>query len=430
MISPFKIKFNKFSSLDLDLWTEISIGDTDNGEISSFLNRESISSERYDGRKRNIHSYKYQEPLAPTITFVKQNYKDITQDETRRILSWLTASDKPQWLEVFYDDSNACAYRLFGNFTTIEQYKLSGGRIIGYITTFEANSSFAYSPLMRYPQDPDQLETIDDYLHISEPTSFSIDCNTDDYNKVIFPKVTIKFNGENVYVPIDIDPTKDDYKMVHNVIYKYTDSSGTDKYYVNIDGNKYELSEEFSASSKIENEDASGYVNKYRYHPGNKIIYKGIVVYTQATTYSENQTYYIDTKGTLPTSQPTSEVDIKNGEYYIVATDDNGQPIYGWEVVANIGTGVQIENTYTLNGEIKSSKTILVGNSLGEEVVLDGENKVISSSLQSNNEINRLIGEDFNFEWIPLAEGVNNFTVIGFCDIKFEWIEPRKVGSI
>ena len=60
-------------------------------------------------------------------------------------------------------------------------------------------------------------------------------------------------------------------------------------------------------------------------------------------------------------------------------------------------------------------------------LALDGTNKVISGNNYSKT---RIIGDGFNWEWIPFAYGENNLTVMGNCKIKFEWLEPRKVGSM
>lgn len=418
MISPYKIKWAGFSSLDLDLWTELNF-DPNNGAISTFLNRENITTEHYDGRK-TIHKLKYNSTLTLTVTFIKQDYSDFGQDENRKVLSWLTSNDKPSWLEVYHDDGNAVSYRLFGSWTEIEQYKISNGRIIGYLATFESSAPYAYSRNMTYPLDPDNLEEIADYLQISEPTTFTITCNSDEYNKVIYPKVTVVFDSENVYVPINQNPTLNQYEMMSNIIYLYDNH-----YYVSTTGFKGEVSSIFSANSKISEQNAENYFGQYVYHPGNRILYKSVRVFELAKQYNSNvSTYYIDNKGTLPNEQPTAE-NFSERDYYVATS-------YGWEVIANIGTGVQIENTYVLNGEVQHSKSTIVGckpkanDSYGERVTFDGTNKILSSSLEPM----RIIGEDFNWEWLPFAEGENKITITGNCEIKFEWIEPRKVGSL
>ena len=68
MITPYKIKWAGLSSLDMDLWTELHIGDGDVGTVSTFLNRENVVTEHYDGR-RTIHRLKYNDVLSPQFMF-------------------------------------------------------------------------------------------------------------------------------------------------------------------------------------------------------------------------------------------------------------------------------------------------------------------------------------------------------------------------
>ena len=422
MISPYRISWSGLSSLDFDCWTELSF-DSDSGNTSTFLNRENIITEHYDGR-RTIHRTKYQEVLTPTITFIKQNYGDFDAAENRKILSWLTSSDKPGWLEIYHDDSNVLSYKLWGNWTEIEQYKLANGRVVGYVASFESSYPTAYSRLFTYPSNPDSLEQIADYLQVSGINTFSITCGTDEYNKVIYPTVTINFNSTNAYIPIDRNPTEDSYEMMHNVIYR---NQNTNKYYVNVPSCNYkgEVSGIFSTDINSQRVNSS-MIDNYYYCSIDRILYKGIVIYKPATTFTEGITYYSDTNGTVAKIQPTNDSEVTNEEYYVVSTNDDGTPVYGWEAVANIGIGIQIENSYRLNGEDCHSKTVITGNIPKEQIVLDGTNKVVSSSLTPM----RIIGDDFNWIWIPIAEGTNNITITGNCGVRFEWIEPRKVGSL
>ena len=91
MIDAHRIVFNGLDSMDLDITSHLSF-DSDVGSATSFLNRDAVYSEHYDGSYRRIHSYKYNDVLTPVFTFVKQNFSDFTQEENRRMLSWLTAT--------------------------------------------------------------------------------------------------------------------------------------------------------------------------------------------------------------------------------------------------------------------------------------------------------------------------------------------------
>lgn len=368
MIDAHRVVFNGIDSLTFDITPHLSF-DGDNGGSSSFLNRESVHSEHYDGSFRRIHSYKYNEVLSPTFTFVKQNFSDFNETENRKILSWLTSSDKPGWIEIYKDDSNVLSYKLFGNFTETEVYKLGNGRVVGYVATFESAHPYAWSQ---------KYETTH---QISQPTSFKVSCDTDEYNKLIYPKVTVTFNGSNIYLPADGDPKDDSYEMIPNVIYSYNNVL-----YININqGDKADQGRHvvwFTASTL---EASANTVDKYYYFASDKTVKR------------------------------------------TVSTTVNNTPTYKWKVVSRVGAAVKINHSYELGGKTITKTTTLAGGVLGETIVLDGTNKVISSN---HNDGTKIIGDDFNFEWVWLEYGENNFSVTGDCTIKFEWIEPRKVGNL
>jgi hypothetical protein len=432
MIDAHRLVFNNISSEEFDVTPHLSF-DNENGASDSFLNREAISTEIYDGSRRFIHGSKYTDSATPRFTLIKKNFGDFTPEENRRILAWLTSNSKPSWLEVYQDDSNALSYRYFCVPTTVEQYKLSNGRVVGYEFEIFSDAPYAWSRQFIYPEVYATTEEIsnndetNDYLTISGTESFKITCNTDEYNKPIYPKVTVTFKGKNPYFPIDVNPLEENtYLMVPNVIYSW--------------------------------------VEKYR----------------RATDYKEGTTYYSDKNGTEANPQPINSTQITDGEYYIfvnqihyfvnlngtkhngryvihppvdsdpvagenttdykyyyfpkdnaikttVATKVNDIVSYKWETVALIGMAVRIKNTYILDGVSTTKEAIIAGGTMDEVVVLDGTNKIVSGT---KGTAARIIGDAFNWEWIPFVYGENNITVSGNCTVKFEWLEPRKVGSL
>lgn len=390
MISAQRIEWNNLDSLEFDLIADVSF-DSDDGNSPSFLNQDGIYTEHYDGH-RTVHRAKTNEFFNPTFTFMKEGFGDFTMDERRRILSWLS-TEKPGWLNVYHDDSNVISYRCFGTWESIELYKLGNGRVVGYVVTFASTHAHAFSHLMTWPQNFDNLKeyefqkvnsankTLD-----STNTNFKIECETDEYGKVLYPKVTIKYDTDNIYLPIngDTDPTEDpSYYMIPNVIYSYTDSTNKETLRVNINGEKHVV----TALTPSIQHDPNNYSNiGYCYSPDNK--------------------------------------DIR------IAVEGSTQGVYEWQSVGNVYAAVQIENKYKLNGEDKSSITWIAGGVNGETVVLDGENKIIYNKTQDDRDVVKIIGDRFNLNWLPLAYGTNDITITGNCEIKFEWVEPRKVGSL
>ena len=95
MISVNRILYNKYSSMDFNLKTCLSF-DGDSGETDSFLGREAVSSESYRGDFKRVHSYKYQDVLAPTITFIRVDLPALALPTTAtaplfNLTSYLTA---------------------------------------------------------------------------------------------------------------------------------------------------------------------------------------------------------------------------------------------------------------------------------------------------------------------------------------------------
>ena len=128
MVSPQKIKYNGvFSDTglgDLDIIFDVAF-ESDNGAMSSYLNRSAVASESHDGRYKNTARYKYDELFSPQFTIVKKDFSDFTQEQVRRVLKYLTSTDRPSLLEVYYDgDSNVVDWACIGGWTNIETYKI------------------------------------------------------------------------------------------------------------------------------------------------------------------------------------------------------------------------------------------------------------------------------------------------------------------
>ena len=188
MVSPHKIKFNKISSEELNVIDLIMCVafDSDNGETSSFLGREAVASESYDGRYKNVTRYKYNELFSPRFTFMKKNFGNFTMEEVRQVLKWLTSLDTTSLLNVYYDDSEVVSWSAVGGWTEINTYKLANNRTVGITAVFEAVTPFALSDLYTV------TKTI-----TSTDNKLTINIDTDD-NKPVYPRVTIQTNGNDI----------------------------------------------------------------------------------------------------------------------------------------------------------------------------------------------------------------------------------------
>jgi hypothetical protein len=189
MVSPHKIKFNNIESiaLPLDLIIEVAF-DGDNGETSTYLNREAVVSETYDGRYKRVHGYKYSESFSPKFTFMKKGFADFTMDEVRLVLKWLTSTSQTAVLDVYYthnDIVKVVDWSAIGGWTEISTYKIANNRTVGIVATFEAITPYAMSDIWSFTKPVNK-------------TSFDpIIIDTDD-NQPIYPRVTIKSFGTDI----------------------------------------------------------------------------------------------------------------------------------------------------------------------------------------------------------------------------------------
>jgi hypothetical protein len=378
LISPYKIKFRHKTNVDFDLIVGATF-DSDHGSVESFLNKESTTSNTYDGSRRNVHGYHYTDVINVSFTLIKRDYTDITDDERRKIYAWLTGSNKVEELTIYKDDSEVVSYRLIGGFTSIEHYKMGNGRDVGVVVNFEHIAPYAYSPVKTITKS------------VTTPETFILNCRTDAYETKLYPRLTVKI-GESIYLPVTEDPSDPNFQILDNTIYEYhydVTNSATGKVthhttlYVKVDGGVRALSGVFDEGMDKQQIDSAQYVDAYYLCNADKYIYKG-------------------------------------------AFNDSG---HYWQKLIKVGAGFEIKNTY-FDGDMDITVRSIVTNCYTPEVItLDGDNKIISSSDSSIPYI-RVFGDSFNWEWIYLVPGKNHITISGQCDVIIEWVEPIKIGNM
>lgn len=188
MISPYKIKYAGIASNELnipDLITCVAM-DSDNGESPSFLNRESVVSESYDGRYKRIHRLKYTETFSPKITLMKSDFKDFSMEDVRVVMKWLTMKDTTALLEVFYDDTETVSFASIGGFIEPQLHKIANNRTIAITAVWDSISPFALSDLYTVTKT---ITSIDNKI--------TINIDTDD-NKPVYPRVTIQTHSTSI----------------------------------------------------------------------------------------------------------------------------------------------------------------------------------------------------------------------------------------
>lgn len=359
MISLNHFTFMGKSSIDFDVLVDVFF-ESDNGLVESFLNREAVATTIYDGSRRNIHGFKYNEMLCPTFTITKKDFSDFSETENRKILAWLTSSTNVERMTCYRDDSEVISFVLIGNITQIEQRKLANSRVISYSFVFDNISPYAYSSVKSINKT------------ITAPETFILKCNTDVYEKNLYPRITVTI-GDSIYLSVTEDPTVETFEMLSNTVYEYNG-----QYYIKINGQKHALS---VTPNTIENQTAdASIVNTYCLSTSDKTVYLGVVV--------DNQ--------------------------------------YGWQKIVTVGAGFEIKNTYYENGVDTTIKSAVIGCHENEVITLNGDNRLISSS----DTPMRVIGNSFNWDWIYFVPGENEITISGACDVVIEWVEPIKIGNI
>lgn len=370
MLSLNRIRFGGVFSNELnmpDLIMDCAF-ESENSEVNTFLTREAVASESYDGRNRRISSFKYTENFAPKFTFLKKGFGDFSQEEVRALLKYLTQTDTTGLLEAYEDDSETISWTSIGNFSDIQLYKIANKRVVGVTAGWDSISPFCFS----------DLYTVTKTISSATNNKITINIDTDD-NKPVYPRVTVQHNGSVVNIPTGTVLTYLS-DMVENTVY-FNDTT----YY-------------WKSASKI-----SG-TTKPDYDWDTVIVDHA---YTDADTWKDETIYYYETTQT----------------YYWV------EPYYFHESMTNPNlatTSVRFTNKHTdfLNQSTILEQTVIKNNNMTELVTIDGANRIISS-----NSANRIFDDDFNWVWTPLLDGKNEIMIEGNCTVTISYREPRKIGE-
>ena len=112
-----------------------------------------------------------------------------------------------------------------------------------------------------------------------------------------------------------------------------------------------------------------------------------------------------------------------NEQYYWIDSD----VFYSSTINPNLSlTSVKFTNTHTdfFNQTTTLPSVIVKNNNSTEKVVLDGANKIVSSS-----SVRRVFGDDFSWNWLELHDGKNEITIEGACEVTLEWRTVIKCGE-
>lgn len=372
MISPHRIKYRGVESTELNILDLIMCVafDSDNGETSTYLNREAVVSETYNGRYKRVHSYKYSESFSPKFTFMKKDFGNFTIEEVRQVIKWLTSTDTTALLDVYYDDSEVVSWSAIGGWTEINTYKFANNRTVGITAVFEAVTPYALS----------DLYTVTKTITSATDNKITINIDTDD-NQPVCPRITIK--EKDIVVPIATGTTFNVYSdMVPNTVY--------------YNGINYFWKSDESALVSGATEPDYGWPKVTRN-----------TVYSDTDEIKEETIYYY-----------TSDQKYRWIDPYTFKSSTSNPKL--------ATTSVRIINKhYDFLGRLSTTATMTVkNNGSTEDIVVDGANKLIAST-----NTRRIFGDDFDWSWIPLYDGKNELIIEGNCEVEISYREVRKVGE-
>ena len=135
-------------------------GDTDSGEMDSFLSTSTVGTDMYNGTKRLMYGSKYDNSAVIKITVVKRDGTDFSILDNRKALKWLTGAQQNSWMYFYIGNEDRkleenpgdnAKFRMLGHVQDVKQYKLDSG-IWGLVIYFESASPWAFSPLQTITQ--------------------------------------------------------------------------------------------------------------------------------------------------------------------------------------------------------------------------------------------------------------------------------------
>lgn len=164
-------------------------------------------------------------------------------------------------------------------------------------------------------------------------------------------------------------------------------------------------------SNVVHYEICGNFVEVKQFKMGNSRVVGYVCKFEALTPYAFSPLY------TLTTSNNSITINID--------TDEPEAPIYPRITITMKSNGnVTLTNTYAVDGVTHVATSEVADNKGGEVITLDGANRIVSSTHQ------RIFGNNFDWNWLPLYDGTNTITISGDCTVKFEYREIRKIGEI
>ena len=222
------------------------------------------------------------------------------------------------------------------------------------------------------------------------------------------------------------------YKRIHS--FKYTETFAPKFTFFKKDFSNFEMDEVRVVLKWLTSKDTTALLEAY-YDDSNVVTWASIGGFVEPQLHKIANNRTIAITAAWDSVSPFAMSDLYTVTKTITATDnkiiinidtDDSKPVYPRITIQEKSQGVKFINKHTdfFNQSTAYESTTITNNTSGEKIVVDGANKIISSS-----HTRRIFGDDFNWVWLELYDGKNEITIDGNCDVMLEWREVRKVGE-
>lgn len=228
------------------------------------------------------------------------------------------------------------------------------------------------------------------------------------------------------------------YKRIHR--FKFTETFAPKFTFFKKDFSNFEIDEVRVVLKWLTSKDTTSLLEAY-YDDSNVVTWASIGGFVDLQTYKLANNRTIAITATWDSISPFAFSDLYTvtktisgmGTFIIDIDTDDSQPVYPKITINENGTNINEDgssvkfiNKHTdFFGKSKTYKSVSLANNVsGETIIVDGANKIISSSSTK-----RIFGDEFNWVWLELHDGKNEITIEGDCTVTLEWREVRKVGE-
>ncbi len=222
------------------------------------------------------------------------------------------------------------------------------------------------------------------------------------------------------------------YKRIHS--FKYTETFAPKFTFIKKDFGNFEMNEIRTVLKWLTSKDTTAILETY-YDDSNVVSWASIGGFVDLQTHKLANNRTIAITATWDSISPfalsdlytvTKTITSTNNKITINIDTDDNKPVYPRVTIQANSANIKFINKHTdfFNKSKSYNSIALTNNTSGEKIIVDGANKIISSS-----NTKRILGDDFNWVWLELYDGKNEITVEGNCIVTLEYRTVIKCGE-